>query len=72
MILILALAAVIAAVIGWLAAVLVRRERRRGELSADGIRIESAARTGIREARRRARVGRDMGSVSTDVYLNDR
>ncbi|MFC4496515.1 hypothetical protein ACFPA8_20520 [Streptomyces ovatisporus] len=58
--------------IGWLTAVLVRRERRRGETSAEGLRIESAAGAGVLEARRRARVGRDLTTASTDVFLRDR
>ncbi|HEV7627477.1 MAG TPA: hypothetical protein VGO89_13355 [Streptomyces sp.] len=72
MILILAAAAVLLSIIGWLSGILIRRERRRGDLSADGLRIEAAARNGLREGRRRARVGRDMRTASTDVFLGDR
>lgn len=61
-----------ASAVGWLAAVLVRRKRRRGDVSADGLRIEAAASAGLREERRRARAGRDMTTASTDVCLRDR
>lgn len=36
-------------------AVLIRRDRRRMESSAEAMRIESAATRGVRDARRRAR-----------------
>ncbi|GGO43103.1 hypothetical protein GCM10012287_05450 [Streptomyces daqingensis] len=72
MVTVIAVAAVTVCVIAWLTAVLVRRERRRGETSAEGLRIESAASAGVREARRRACAGRDMATASTDVYLRDR
>ena len=72
MVTVLGMMAAVASVIGWLTAVLVRRERRRGETSAEALRIETAAGAGVREARRRARVGRDMTTASTDVYLRDR
>ncbi|GAA2636198.1 hypothetical protein [Streptomyces vastus] len=41
--------------VAWAATVLIRRERRRPETTADAHRIESAATQGIRDARRRAR-----------------
>lgn len=68
----LAVFAAVLAVIGWLTGVLIRRDRRRTETSAEGLRIESAASAAAREGRRRARVGRDMTTASTDVYLRDR
>lgn len=58
-------------IIATLVGVLVRRERRRGEVSADGLRIEAAAGSEAREARRRARAGRDMGTPSTTPYMKD-
>lgn len=72
MIFFLTVAVVLSGVIGLLAGVLIRRDRRRGDVNADGLRIESAAKADVREARRRARVGRDMNSPSTDVFLRDR
>lgn len=72
MVVVIAMAAVVVVVIGGLTAVLVRRERRRPVISAEGLRIESAAGNGAREARRRARVGRDLTTSNTDVFLNDR
>ncbi|MFE9642612.1 hypothetical protein ACFYO0_00310 [Streptomyces sp. NPDC006365] len=41
--------------VAWATTVLIRRERRRPERTADAHRIESAATRGIRDARRRAR-----------------
>jgi hypothetical protein len=41
--------------VAWATTVLIRRERRRPEMTADAHRIESAATAGIRDARRRAR-----------------
>ncbi|MCH6163729.1 hypothetical protein [Streptomyces marispadix] len=64
--------AVLLLVIGVLAWVLVRRERRRGATCADGLRIEAAAGSELREARRRARAGRVMGTASVTPYLRDR
>jgi hypothetical protein len=68
----LAVDAVLLLIIGSLTWILVRRERRRGDTGADGLRIERAAGNEVREARRRARAGRDMGAGSVTPYLRDR
>lgn len=59
-------------IIGSLVWVLLRRERLRRAVSDDGVRIESAAGCDLREARRRARAGRHMNSVSTTPYMGER
>ncbi|OEV03543.1 hypothetical protein [Streptomyces nanshensis] len=64
--------AVLLVIIGSLVWVLVRRQRRRGALSDEGLSIESAAGGEAREARKRARAGRHMGAVSTTPYLRQR
>ncbi|RAJ68904.1 hypothetical protein K378_01793 [Streptomyces sp. Amel2xB2] len=68
----LAIDAVLLLIIGSLTWVLVRRQRRRGALSDEGLRIESAAGVEVREARQRTRAGRRMGAVSTTPYLRQR
>ncbi|NGO12157.1 hypothetical protein G5C60_32275 [Streptomyces sp. HC44] len=47
----------------WATGVLIRRESRRLETTAEGHRIESAATQGIRDARRRARALHRMGGA---------
>ncbi|QPP05492.1 hypothetical protein G4Z16_02760 [Streptomyces bathyalis] len=68
----LAVDAVLLLIIGSLVWVLARRNRRRRVTSADGLRIEAAAGAEAREARRRARAGRDMRTGSTAPYMRDR
>ena len=49
--------------VAWATVVLIRRDRRRLETTADAHRIESAATQGIRDARRRARALHRMGGA---------
>ncbi|SCK45552.1 hypothetical protein [Streptomyces sp. WMMB 322] len=64
--------AVLLLIIASLVWILVRRNRRRDITSADGLRIEAAAGVEAREARRRARAGRDMHTGSTAPYMGER
>ncbi|WP_328773076.1 hypothetical protein [Streptomyces sp. NBC_00286] len=56
--------------VAWATTVLIQRERRRPELTAESHRIELAAMQGIRDARRRARalhrIGGDGGISRLD------
>lgn len=72
MLVVIVLAVAASLAIGGLTAVLVRRERRSASFGADGLPAKPPAGDALREARRRARVGRDLTTASTDVYLNDR
>jgi hypothetical protein len=59
-------------VVGSAVAVLVRRDRRRHGVSADGQRIERAATRGMREARRDTRVVREWSGASVIRSVRDR